>query len=65
MERLEEQGHLHPSIKHPETDMFLPGFEPPTVPLHQKWAVYQKAIGTAYWNIYTSISLNVASRKHV
>jgi hypothetical protein len=29
MERL-DYGHLHPSIKQPETDMSWPGFEPPT-----------------------------------
>jgi hypothetical protein len=34
-----DQGHLHPSIKHPGTEMSWPGLEPPQ-------ALYQRAIAT-------------------
>jgi hypothetical protein len=40
MKRL-DQGQLHSSIKHADTEMSWPGFEPPQ-------ALYQRAIATAY-----------------
>jgi hypothetical protein len=46
MERL-YQGHLHPYLKHPETDMSRPGFKLPTL-LHRRRALYQRGIRTAY-----------------
>jgi hypothetical protein len=38
-----DQGHFHSSIKHPETDMSQPGFEPPDL-LYSRQALYQRAI---------------------
>jgi|688.fasta_scaffold2116754_1 hypothetical protein len=43
MERFDE-GHLHPSIKNPETDMSRPGFGR----LHRRRALYQRAIKNKY-----------------
>jgi hypothetical protein len=48
MERL-DQGHPHSSIKHPETEISWPGFEPPQ-------ALYQRAIATAYAVYYFETS---------
>jgi hypothetical protein len=55
MERL-DQGHLHPSIKHPETDMSRLGLDP----------LYQRAISTAYAfrNLYNGYILFIVKLRY-
>jgi hypothetical protein len=49
MEEL-DQGSLHPSIKHPETDMSRPGFEPPAA--YTAGGHYTKELSRHMSNLY-------------